>query len=198
MTSRPHPHPPEVKAEALRRLASGDRPSLVAREMGVSLATLRAWRSASGHAKPDRGRRSPDGRFLPGYTPNPGGSTTALEKAQRLLEEAAPANVQRLLGLAGQLHEMGEKSPGSPGRLDQDQGRWSQETRATLEAVLKPLARSIASRAEAERLRAEAELERERARLEAERAAAARLDLSRLTDKELELLEELHAKARRA
>lgn len=194
--SRARPHPPEVKAEALRRLAEGDRPSLVARDLGVSVDSLRHWRTASGHVNPDKGRRGPGGRFLPGYTPNPGGSTASLERAQRLLEEAAPKHVERLLGLADQLHQLGAQS--KPGRLDLDEGRWAQETRATLEAVLKPLARSIASRAEAERLRAEVELERERARVEAERADAARLDLTALTDEELEILERLHAKARRA
>ena len=32
--------------------------------------------------------RAPNGQILPGYTPNPGGSTTHIERAQQMLEDA--------------------------------------------------------------------------------------------------------------
>ena len=88
----------EVKAAACARVLAGERPTAVARDVGCHVTTLRGWMSASGHAAPAHGR-APNGQILPGYTPNPGGSTTHIERAQRLLEEAAPREVERLLRL---------------------------------------------------------------------------------------------------
>lgn len=88
----------EVRAQACARVLAGERPTAVARDVGVSLKTLYKWRVTSGqvtstHAQDEKGR------ILPGHTLNPGGSTTHVERAQRLLEEAAPEKVQQLLSL---------------------------------------------------------------------------------------------------
>ena len=88
----------EVKAAACARVLAGERPTAVARDVGVAVNTLRMWRIASGQATSSH-TRAPNGQLLPGYTPNPGGSTTHIERAQRMLEEAAPREVERLLRL---------------------------------------------------------------------------------------------------
>jgi transposase-like protein len=92
----------EERERAVQRVADGERPTAVARDVGCHVTTLRGWTSASGHAEPSHGRE-PDGRFKKGYTPNPGGSTTHIERAQRMIEEAAPEVVAKLLRFAEDL-----------------------------------------------------------------------------------------------
>ena len=92
----------EERERAAQRVADGERPTVVARDVGVTTKTLFVWRVALGHAT-STGAREPDGRFKKGYTPNPGGSTTHIERAQRMLEEAAPEVVAKLLRFAEDL-----------------------------------------------------------------------------------------------
>jgi transposase-like protein len=88
----------QERAAAVARVAAGERPTAVARDFGVSVENLRRWRIALGHAT-STGEREPDGRFRKGYTANPGGCTTHAERAQKMLEEAAPLAAQRLIEL---------------------------------------------------------------------------------------------------
>lgn len=88
----------EVRAQACARVLAGERPTAVARDVGVTLRTLHRWRVTSGQVT-STDTRAPSGQLLPGHTANPGGSTTHVERAQRLLEEAAPEKVQQLLSL---------------------------------------------------------------------------------------------------
>lgn len=92
----------EERERAAQRVADGERPTVVARDVGCGLQTLRTWRRASGQALSLHGR-APNGQILPGYTPNPGGSTTHIERAQQMLEEAAPEVVAKLLRFAESL-----------------------------------------------------------------------------------------------
>lgn len=177
-------HPPEVKEEARRRVAEGEAVTAVARSLGLPHATVQYWLAASAHAKP-RGARDERGRWLKGTSPNPSGVSSNLERARLKLEDAAPANVERLLSHVKDL----EKCKG----LDLSEMFRSKELVGALNITLKPLYRAIEARAQAEAQRLA--LEAERLRLEQEEAA--RLDLSALTDDEAETLEGLLAKARR-
>ncbi len=98
----------QEREAAVARVVAGERPTAVARDLGMSVGILRRWRLASGHATSHPGR-TPDGRFSPGYTPNPGGSTTNIERAQRALEEAAPRLTEGMCNLA--LEMLDEKEP---------------------------------------------------------------------------------------
>lgn len=89
----------QEREAAVARVAAGERPTAVARDIGVTVENLRRWRLALGQATSTPGR-APDGRILPGYTPNPGGSTTHIERAQRALEEAAPRLTEGMCNLA--------------------------------------------------------------------------------------------------
>ena len=92
------------RAAAAARVAAGERPTVVARDFGVRVETLRRWRAALGQVTAAPGR-APNGQILPGYTPNPGGSTTNIERAQRALEEAAPRLTEGMCNLALEMLE---------------------------------------------------------------------------------------------
>lgn len=49
--------------------------------------------------------REPDGRFKKGYTANPGGCTVDAERAQKMLEQAAPATVTKMLRLVESIED---------------------------------------------------------------------------------------------
>ncbi len=97
----------EERERAARRVADGERPTVVARDVGVTTKTLLVWRVALGQATSTHGR-APNGQLLPGFTANPGGSTTHIERAQRMLEEAAPDVVAKLLRFAEDLEREGD------------------------------------------------------------------------------------------
>jgi hypothetical protein len=86
------------RAAAVARVAAGERPTAVARDVGVAVESLRRWRVALGQ-EISRVGRAPNGQVLPGFTPNPGGSTVHVERTQRMLEEASPKTAQRLIEL---------------------------------------------------------------------------------------------------
>ena len=94
---------PKERAEAVARVAAGERPTAVARDLGVSVQALRKWRLSLAQDTSQPGLRGPDGRLLPGKTANPGGSSSARERAQRLAEEAAPKAIEDLTKLANKL-----------------------------------------------------------------------------------------------
>lgn len=98
----------QEKAAAVERVAQGERPTAVARDLGVTARTILRWRVASGQAISTVGR-APNGQILPGYTPNPGGSTTHIERAQRVMEEAAYTLAQGLCALGVEL--LAEQDP---------------------------------------------------------------------------------------
>ena len=92
----------EERERAAQRVADGERPTAVARDVGVATQTLLRWRVALGHDTSSPAR-APNGQLLPGHTANPGGSTTHIERAQRMLEEAAPEVVAKLMRFAEDL-----------------------------------------------------------------------------------------------
>lgn len=179
-------HPPELREEARRRVAAGETVCVVARSLGVHWTTVSRWLATGDQVRPKgEGVRDEQGRFIKGICPNPRGRSGALERARLLLEDAAPQNVQRLLDHVAHLE--------ARSALELPEMFRSKEYLSALNAVLKPLTKTLEARAQAEALKAQAEAER--ARLEAEQAA--RLNTDALTDEEAELLEALLAKMRR-
>lgn len=92
----------QEKDAAVARVAQGEKPTAVARDLGVTARTIWRWRVASGQVISTVGR-APNGQILPGYTPNPGGSSSNIERAQRVMEEAAHKVAQGLCDLAVEL-----------------------------------------------------------------------------------------------
>lgn len=108
------PHPPEVKAEALRRLAAGDRPSVVAREMGMAVETLRQWRLACGQVVSMPESRNADGTFKKGVSGNPDGFRSIHAQFRREAERQAIDAQQSLGELARHLGAIVRKASSPP------------------------------------------------------------------------------------